>query len=96
MDRDRAALEIQSMAVADQIKAFLRHVGRLQADRDPADNDVRSSPPSEARAARLRAMRLSWERRGRPWDEQAALRMLAELETRGETRAYGPGGTTYR
>jgi hypothetical protein len=68
----------------------------LRAGRGRADEDLRPSTREESRAARLKAMRIAWERRGRPWDEQAALRMLAELEVRGETRAYGPGGSMYR
>ena len=98
MDRDRAAVEIQSMAVADQAKAWIAEAQRLRArrDRDQGAGDPRPSSRSEARAARLQAMRLAWERRGRPWDEREALRMLAEVEQRGEVRAYGPDGTMLR
>jgi hypothetical protein len=95
-DADLAAIEAQSMAIADQARAWIREAQRLRASRGRADGDLRPSTRSESRAARLRAMQLAWEKRGRPWDEQAALRMLAELEQRGETRAYGPGGSMYR
>ena len=96
MDRDRAAVEAQSVAVADQAKAWIREAQRRKAARDQVAGDQRPPAPSESRAARLKAMRIAWERRGRPWDEAEAVRVLAELEVRGETRAYGPGGTTYR
>jgi hypothetical protein len=108
MGYDQAAAAVELMAVADQAKAWIREAQRLKAKRDqrdragvytrlPDEEDVRPSTPEESRAARLKAMRIAWERRGRPWDEAEALRALAEIETRGETRGYSsPGGSLHR
>jgi hypothetical protein len=104
---DLAWVEAKSIAVIDQARAWIADVERLKAQRDQRDRQppgVKITPPTpepgstreESRTARLKAMRLAWEKRGRPWNEAEALAMLADLEARGETRAYGPGGTTLR
>jgi hypothetical protein len=102
---DLAWVEAKSVAVADQCKAWIAQAERLIAQRDQRDQrdrqpseseDLRPSTRSEATAARLRAMQLAWEKRGRPWNEAEARAMLADLEVRGETRAYGPGGDMLR
>jgi hypothetical protein len=59
--------------------------------RQPATSPARSQQPAaERQRARLRALQIAWERRGMPWDEQAALRVLRESDavrlTRGEVR----------
>jgi hypothetical protein len=89
---DLAWVEAKSMAVADQAKAWIREAERLRAQRDqrdrqpPESEGLRPSTREESRVARLRAMRLAWEKRGRPWNEAEARTMLAELEVRGEVR----------
>jgi len=90
------AVQTQSVALADQAKAWIREAQRRKANRDQADDDHRPQSRSEVRAIRLGNMRKAAAARGVPFDEQKGLAYLADLEQRGETRAYGPGGTAYR
>lgn len=67
------------ISMLEDLNARRRQQGVVAAQRSPQSRE-------ERRRIRLHAMRLAWEKRGVPWDEAEAQRVLAEVESRGEVR----------